>query len=142
MERSLRALCRSALIFTAWVSIRLAVNTGHITSSDFSPAGVYQDSSIGDLYGSQDSGFYCIICNTLATSVTWTIGTAGEFTSVFQALGGSTSTYDFVLSTSNALLAGDVASTPEPFGLVFPLVGLLAVLAFAKRATRFKPEDV
>jgi hypothetical protein len=118
-------------------------SVGHMTSSNFSPA-EYQDTSWGDPYGIQASGFICspFPCTIITNSLTWTIGTVGEFTSVFQALGGTTSTHDFFLGSTNGNdWAADVASTPEPSSLI-PLVGILMALAYAVRVTRFSPDGV
>lgn len=112
---------------------------GHKISSNFLPDQYQEATNWADDYGLQQSGFSCTLpCND--TSVTWTIGMAGEFSSVFQALGGTTSTHDFFMSVTdhNNQWAADAASTivptPEPSSLI-RLVGLLVALAFAVRVT-------
>ena len=82
------------------------------------------------MYGTQGSGFYCGVNCSGITSMTWTIGTVGEFSSVFQALdGGSVSQYDFVLLPFNgnqwAAVPGPIAGAGLP-GLIFASGGLLA----------------
>jgi hypothetical protein len=92
----------------------------------------------GDLYGDQPSGFRCGACGTTET---WTIGTPGEFTSVFQALDGNSSSHPFFFVAPNLHeWAADVAAvtTPEPFSLLL-LGTLLLVLAPALRRKSQRP---
>ena len=85
-----------------------------------------------DSYGYQPSGFLCTKCGTTET---WTIGTAGEFTSVFQALnGGSQSQYDFFLLDDNGnAWAANPGRVPEPMTLSLFGVGLAGAAALRRR---------
>ena len=61
-----------------------------LPESNFSPTAVDNAFGWSDMYGAQLSGFYCSACGLTET---WTIGTTGEFSSVFDALAGGNSTY-------------------------------------------------
>ena len=105
--------------------------TANLAESNFAPA--TPDNAFGwlVLYGNQNSGFLCMSCGSLES---WTIGTAGEFTSVQQALGGTGSQYDFFLFDQNFDQWGANASTvPEPANVLLLLAGLGLI---ARRAAR------
>jgi hypothetical protein len=88
----------------------------------------------GDSFGSHNSGFYS--SSTVPLSETWTIGRPGDFTSVWQALGGHNAPTDFFLFVSpangfsSAQELGAMAKpvTPEPSTLA--LLGM-ATASFA-----------
>lgn len=96
-----------------------------LTESGFSPA--TPDNPIGwtDLYGTQFSGFSCSSCGTTES---WTIGSAGAFTDVFQAISGTNSQYDFYLLTSDGEWGGnaegEASAVPEPATWAMFLAGL------------------
>jgi hypothetical protein len=108
----------------------------NLPESNFAPTA--DDNPFGwtDMYGYQPSGFLCGSCGT---SETWTIGNPGDFTSVAQALGGTTSTYDFFLydSANNqwAANANFSATVPEPSTWAIMLVGF-GGLGMAMRSRR------
>lgn len=100
-----------------------------LPESNFSPTAVDNANGWSDMYGSQYSGFYCSACGLTET---WTIGTTGEFSSVFDALGGGNSTYPlFFISEPNGdqWAADAVASTasPEPSSLMLLGAGVLGL---------------
>jgi hypothetical protein len=95
--------------------------------SNFSPTIPTNPDGWGDQYGLQASGFLCLACGTTES---WTIGTVGEFTSVYQALGGGNSSYDFfLLDSNNNQWAADAApfAAPEPGTLALFGMALLAL---------------
>ncbi|MCL4316160.1 MAG: PEP-CTERM sorting domain-containing protein [Gammaproteobacteria bacterium] len=109
------------------------------TGSQFSQEGEgYITTAWATGYGNFGSGIYWTNQNRLPpTAVNWIIGNPGEFTSVWQAFGGS-APYDFYLlpKTSNVpqeWAANAVASVPEAdtFGLM--LFGLVMVGVAARR---------
>ena len=107
--------------------------SGNLAESNFMPT--TPDNTFGwtALYGTQLSGFICGDCGSLES---WTIGTAGEFTSVWQALGGADSLYDFYLLDQNFDQWGGNASTvPEPANVLLLLAGLGLI---ARRAARHR----
>jgi hypothetical protein len=88
----------------------------------------------GDLYGNHLSGFLCSSCGT---SETWTIGTPGEFTSVWQALGGGNATTDFYLRAQNDdQWDANASAVPELSTWAMLLAGF-AALGFAAYRPRF-----
>lgn len=101
-----------------------------LAESNFAPTA--PDNTVGwdDLYGYHPSGFLCTSCGT---SETWTIGTPGEFTSVFQALGGNTASTDFFLfSQAGDQWGANVSSVPVPEGSTWGMMLLgFAGLGFA-----------
>lgn len=107
----------------------------HLPESNFAPTAPDNLHGWGDDYGYHRSGFYCQNCGT---SETWTIGTPGEFTSVWQALGGGNATTDFFLygQNGNQWGANAVSSVPEPSTWAMLLAGF-ATLGFAAYRRRF-----
>jgi hypothetical protein len=106
----------------------------NIAESGFSPTTPdYPNVGWFDAFGSQNSGFYCSTCGFAES---WTIGSAGEFTSVWQALGGGNASVDFFLYDSNQGQyggnAGGQSGVPEPGSLVLLGAGL-AGLALVRR---------
>jgi hypothetical protein len=99
-----------------------------------------------DMYGGQRSGFACYGSSGLdncGTNVTWTIGNAGDFSSVSQALGGGNSTTDFFLYTADQgnqwganAVAGAPVPEPETYAMMLAGLGLLGFVA-----RRRKQED-
>jgi hypothetical protein len=95
------------------------------------PANPYGWSS--DAFGDQTSGFLCSGCGM---SESWTIGTTGEFSSVYDVLdGGSASSVDFFLfdSSGGQYGADATSATPEPGSLTLMATGLLGAFAAFRR---------
>jgi len=96
-----------------------------------------------DEYGTQGSGFVCPATPTgCGTSEFWTIGTPGEFTSVFQALNGVSKSYDknydFVMENQFGWWAAKIqgeAIIPEPSSAL-PVGAFLLGLATVFRRKR------
>ena len=103
----------------------------NLPESNFAPT--TPDNTFGwfDDYGFHHSGFGCSGCGT---SETWTIGTPGEFTSVWQALGGGNASTDFFLYGQNGdeWGANAVSSVPEASTWMMMLFGFSG-LGFAAR---------
>lgn len=83
-----------------------------------------------DIYGFHHSGF--LLTNFFSdTSVNWTIGNPGDFSSVFQAIGGGAADYDFFLFPGNgnqwAADAQSSLATPLPAALPLFATGLGAL---------------
>jgi hypothetical protein len=96
---------------------------------NFSPTVPFNTAGWSTGYGLHASGFFCL--PQCGPDESWTIGNPGDFTSVLQALGGGTASYDFLLLNSAGAWAADVRA-PEP--AVLGLLGLgLAALAFSRR---------
>ena len=97
----------------------------YIPASNFSST-ESSDAGWGDVFGMQRSGLfnrYVIYGQHSLTHESWTLGHPGDFTSVWQALGGGTSTVDFFLYTRDVQQFGANAhpsTVPEPstFGLL------------------------
>lgn len=105
----------------------------NLPESNFSPTAPNNAFGWGDAFGVQPSGFLCSSCGFTES---FTIGTAGEFTSVFQALGGTTSTVDFFLFDSHGGQWGGNASgtvTPEPGSLMLLGTGILGLFGPLRR---------
>ncbi len=79
---------------------------------------------MGDIFGIQHSGW----TGPTGSPEAWTIGTPGQFTSVYQALGGTTSTVDFFLSDLNGQWGANAlpVATPEPGSFALLGMGMLA----------------
>ncbi len=109
----------------------------------------YPDSTWAEPFGLQGDGFYCSACGSPES---WTIGTAGQFTSVWQALGGTTSTVDFVLVENspdgNSNAWGAMAQsysptvTPESGSVALLGVGMLAfgTIILLRKQPAWSPE--
>jgi hypothetical protein len=106
-----------------------------LPESNFVPSLGIQQYNFGvlDRYRLQNTGFFCDVGPACPAAITWTIGTAGEFTSVFDALnGGALSQYDFFMAVGNDDWAGGRFNAPGPVagaglpGLIFASVGFLA----------------
>lgn len=63
-----------------------------LPQSNFFPTQPQYTGNWTDMYGNQRTGFFCPLCGTFES---WTVGMPGEFTSVWQTLGGGFSQYDF-----------------------------------------------
>jgi len=105
-----------------------------LPESGFSPTAPDNANGWDDSYGSQFSGFFCSACGTTES---WTIGNTGDFTSVFQALGGGNSTFDFFLLDANGdEWAGDAIpiteGVPEPLTLSLFSAGFAGVIAIRR----------
>ena len=94
----------------------------------------YGDTSTLNIYGFQLSAAANFGVPT-ATSLNWTIGIPGEFTSVFQALGGGNSTYDFYMFTDGNWAGNAVAvsAVPEPSTWAMMILGFAGVGFMAYR---------
>ena len=111
-----------------------------LPESNFSPTAVDNAFGWSDMYGAQLSGFYCSACGLTET---WTIGTTGEFSSVFDALAGGNSTYPLFFYNSNGdqWAADAVASTasPEPSSLMLLGAGVLGLAYRLRRRLSHAP---
>jgi len=99
-------------------------NLPFFISSGFSAPG-YSDTAWGTAFGEFDSGFFN--SGAAVSSITWTIGTPGEFTSVLQALGGSTASDQFFLFAGGNQYAGNVSAVPEPSTWAMMILGFFGV---------------
>lgn len=87
----------------------------------------------GDAFGTQPSGFLCTACGTMES---FTIGNPGDYTSVWQVLGGGPqSTVDFFLLSGGNQYGGDALSTtvPEPASVLLLGAGVLSAAALFRR---------
>jgi hypothetical protein len=100
----------------------------------------YGDTSTLNIYGFQLSAAANFGVPT-ATSLNWTIGIPGEFTSVFQALGGGHSTYDFYMFTDAnwAGIAAAISAVPEPSTWAMMILGFAGVGFMAYRRRNKSP---
>jgi PEP-CTERM motif len=112
-------------------------SAGGLPQSNFAPAAPDVTGTFIDNYGAHQSGFLCFL--GCGTSETWTIGTPGEFTSVWQALGGGAASTDFYLLDLNHNQWGAnavSAAIPEPATWTMMALGF-AGLGYARyRASR------
>jgi len=95
----------------------------NLLQSNFSPATPDNLYGWSDTYGLHQSGFgsYTTFPYNANVTVTWTIGNAGDFTSVLGALGGGNASHPFYLNDGNGEWAGDIGSsylTGEDIGSV------------------------
>jgi hypothetical protein len=108
--------------------------------TDFDP--VSEDITLGawsTSYGVLNSGFVCgSPGGRCAPSLRFRIGVPGEFGSVYEALGSTAATVDFItIDANNTTWAGNTTAVPEPAaGALFAAgLGLMAWTARRRRAT-------
>jgi PEP-CTERM motif len=101
----------------------------NLPESNFSPTVPFNTFGWATGYGYHASGFFCL--PQCGPDESWTIGNPGDFTSVLQALGGGTASYDFLLLNSAGDWAADLR-VPEPATLALLGIGL-AGLGFSRR---------
>jgi hypothetical protein len=109
-----------------------------LSESSFSPTVPNNANGWSDSYGLHNSGFSCPACGATES---WTIGTSGDFTSVFQTLGGGNATFDFLLVDSNgdqwaAEALGVTEGVPEPITLSLFGAGLVGAAALRRRKVK------
>jgi hypothetical protein len=108
----------------------------NIAESGFSPTAPDNHWGWTDSFGYQPSGFLCTACGFTES---WTIGTPGEYTSVWQALDGGSqqSTVDFLLyDASEGQWGGDAQAggiVPEPASFLMVAPALFGLAVFRRR---------
>ncbi len=104
--------------------------------TNFAPTSPTTISTAQTGFGTFNTAFVC----PCGTGETFTIGTQGQFTSVFQALGGGGTTVDFVLIDSQGFEWGadavGNAPVPEPSSLTLLAVGAIAGVRALRRKSR------
>ncbi len=115
-------------------------STSHEVSSGFSASSYSDTSSTMSPFGQFNSGFTFSGGPVLRSQLSWTIGTPGEFTSVYDALGGSTASHEFYLLSggpggiTGTSYASDVsAAVPEPSTWAMMILGFAGVGFMAYR---------
>ena len=106
----------------------------NLPESGFAPT--IPDNPFGwlDSFGYHPSGFLCSACGLTES---WVIGNPGDYTSVWQALGGTTASVDFFLYDSAGTESGGNAQTyspvPEPGSLMLLGTGALGLFGTIRR---------
>jgi PEP-CTERM motif len=104
----------------------------NLPESGFAPTPPTNPWGWGDAFGYHPSGFACSSCGFAES---WIIGSPGDFTSVWQALGGDTASTDFFLYTAGAQQFGAMASdaVPEPSSLTLLGLGIVGLSRARRR---------
>ena len=107
---------------------------GLIDQSDWSPFDPSNEAGWGTTFGVLSTGFGCYGPCTVSSDWSWTIGTAGQFSSVTDILGGGESPFDFYMTTlgGGRFANASLVSVPEPATALLLGVGLVGV-AFRRR---------
>lgn len=103
----------------------------NLPESNFSPP-VSNAFGWQDAFGYHPSGF--LAAGTSMTE-TWTIGNPGDFTSVFQTLGGNTATTDFFLLDTSGTQFGGMAvasSVPEPSSVALFAIACMTGVGYSR----------
>jgi hypothetical protein len=108
--------------------------TPNLPESGFTPTTPDNPFGWTDGFGYQPSGFLCSACGL---SEAWVIGNPGDYTSVYQALGGAQSSVDFFLYDSTGGQYGGNAQpyspVPEPSSLALIGSGVLGLASVIRR---------
>jgi hypothetical protein len=105
-----------------------------LPESGFSPTTLSDTQGWWDYFGYQQSGFYCPDCGYQES---WIIGNPGDYTSVYQVLNGSSSSFDFYLldydDARSSWGADAQPYVPEPGSLLLLGTGALGLLGALRR---------